>query len=86
MDELGLDPGAVTERAVESEEEAARLGFPGSPTVLIDGCDAVDASGAPAALTCRLYRRRDGSPSPLPDTEDLRGALSRAIEREGESQ
>jgi len=86
MAELGLDPASVTERAVESDEEAGRLGFVGSPTVLVDGRDAVDSAGAPAALTCRLYRRRDGSPSPLPDTEDLREALARAIDSEGDPQ
>ena len=81
---LGLDPGSVVERAVESEAEARELGFIGSPTVLVDGRDAVDPGDRPAALTCRLYRRRDGSASPLPDTEDLREALARATPDQGE--
>lgn len=84
MEELGLDPGSVVERAVESDEEAQELGFIGSPTVLVDGRDAVDPGDRPAALTCRLYRRRDGSASPLPDTEELREALSRATDEQGE--
>ena len=82
---LGLDPGSVVERSVESEAEARDLGFIGSPTVLVDGRDAVDPGDRPAALTCRLYRRRDGSASPLPDTEDLREALARAAADQGES-
>ena len=86
MDDLGLDPAAVVEVPVESEEAAAREGFIGSPTVRIDGSDAVDPGGQPPALTCRLYRRRDGSPSPLPDTEELREALARAIDQGEERQ
>ena len=84
MGGLGLDPGSVVERSVESEAEARELGFIGSPTVLVDGRDAVDPGDRPAALTCRLYRRRDGSASPLPDTEDLREALARATPDQGE--
>ncbi len=81
---LGLDPGSVVERAVESDSEARELGFIGSPTVLVDGRDVVDPGDRPAALTCRLYRRRDGSASALPDTEELREALARATDEEGE--
>ena len=84
MEGAGLDPGSVVERPVESEGEARALGFVGSPTVLVDGVDAVDPGDRPAALPCRLYRRRDGSASPLPDTEDLREALARATRVQGE--
>jgi len=35
----------------------------------------------PTGLTCRLYRRRDGRPSPTPDPADLRDALAAAIRR-----
>ena len=78
MAQAGLEPGAFAEIAVESEEEAERERFIGSPTVRIDGVDAVDPGDREPALTCRLYRRRDGSPSPLPDSEELREALARA--------
>jgi hypothetical protein len=84
MEGLGLDPDSVVERAVETDEEARELGFVGSPTILVDGRDAVEPGDRPAALTCRLYRRRDGSASPLPDTEDLREALARATDEQGE--
>lgn len=82
MEEAGLDPDSIREVAVETEAEARSRGFIGSPTVLIDGQDAVETGDRPAALTCRLYRHRDGSPSPLPDSEDLREALARATEKE----
>ena len=31
MEELGLDPGAIEVREIETEEDAARESFPGSP-------------------------------------------------------
>lgn len=34
---------------------------------------------APASLTCRVYRRRDGRISPLPDPADVREALLYAV-------
>ncbi|HEV7918423.1 MAG TPA: hypothetical protein VGO97_02495 [Solirubrobacterales bacterium] len=77
--------GAMAEYAVEDRElqvtevltdaDAARLGFPGSPTIRFDGVDLQDPSDQPSALTCRLYRLRDGRPSPLPDPDDLRDSL-----------
>src|SRR5262245_22630124 len=77
MEELGLDPGAIEMRQVETEEDAASEAFVGSPTVRIDGVD-VGGPGAPSGspLTCRVYRRRDGRVSPLPDPDDLRAALA----------
>ena len=80
----GLDPDAVTVREVTSEEQAAREGFVGSPTIRIDGVDVQAPGDAPPALTCRIYRRRDGRISPTPDPADVRDALeaaSSSIER-----
>jgi hypothetical protein len=76
MEEAGLDPASIEMRQIETEDDAARESFPGSPTIRVDGADV--AEGAPSAdspLTCRVYRRRDGRPSPLPDPEDVRAAL-----------
>ena len=50
-------------------------GFTGSPTILVDGRDVAGASGEPVVLACRVYRRRDGRVSPLPDPDDVRDAL-----------
>lgn len=76
MEELGLDPAGIEMHEIETEEDAARESFPGSPTIRVGGVDVaeVDPDGG-TPLTCRLYRRRDGRPSPLPDPEDLRAAL-----------
>jgi hypothetical protein len=61
---------------IESDEQARRERFPGSPTIRIDGEDLVPpGEGEPFSLTCRVYRTRDGRFSPLPDPEDLREAI-----------
>jgi hypothetical protein len=63
---------------VESDEQARRERFPGSPTIRVDGEDIFPAEeGEPYSLTCRVYRLRDGRVSPTPDPEDLREALTR---------
>jgi hypothetical protein len=63
---------------VESDDQAHRERFPGSPTVRIDGEDIVPPQEAePFSLTCRVYRLRDGRISPTPDPEDLREAVRR---------
>ena len=76
MDEVGLDPARIDIREVRSEAEAGAEGFVGSPTIRIDGRDALPADGERAGLTCRIYRLRDGRPSPTPDPADLRDALA----------
>ena len=64
---------------VESDDEARSLRFPGSPTIVIEGEDAVrPGEGEPFTLTCRVYRLRDGSISPVPDPEDIRAAVRAA--------
>ena len=63
---------------VEDEADAERLGFPGSPTILVGGDDIQPPAPQQAmGLTCRVYRRRDGRVSPLPDREDLSAAFAK---------
>jgi hypothetical protein len=63
---------------IESDEQARREHFPGSPTIRVDGEDIFPAEETdPYSLTCRVYRLRDGRVSPTPDPEDLREALLR---------
>ena len=65
---------------VETEEQAQRLRFIGSPTIRIDGQD-IDPppSDAHYALTCRAYRLEDGRISPLPSPDMIRRALRAAM-------
>lgn len=82
LTDLGLDGVEVRMREVRSDNDARDAGFVGSPTILIDGHDLVPAADAePIGLSCRVYRRRDGRISPIPDPDDLREALSRAAAR-----
>jgi hypothetical protein len=63
---------------VESDEQARAERFPGSPTVRLDGVDAIaPPEGEPFSLTCRVYRLRDGRVSATPDPDDLRDAVRR---------
>src|SRR5438105_10954462 len=78
MAELGLDPATVEIREIRTDEAADEERFTGSPTIRIDGADVQDPGGEPVGLTCRVYHRRDGRVSPVPDPDDLRDALRRA--------
>lgn len=78
MSEQGLDPETVVVREIDTEMDAERQAFVGSPTIRVDGEDVqAPPEDEPVGLTCRVYRRRDGRVSPLPDPEDVREALSR---------
>jgi len=79
--DVGLPDAEIRRREIRTEEEARAAGFPGSPTILIEGRDpfAPQGEGEPPGLTCRVYRRRDGRVSPIPDPDDLREALRRAL-------
>lgn len=76
LTEMGSDPEAVKVHEVRTENEARRLGFIGSPTIVVDGTDLFDTGGQPPSLSCRVYRLRDGRFSPTPDPEDLREFLA----------
>jgi hypothetical protein len=76
--EEGLEEPVVMVE-VDTDEQARRERFPGSPTIRLDGEDAVPADPCePFSLTCRVYRLRDGRVSATPDPEDLRDAIRRA--------
>ena len=80
--ELGLDESEVVMREIRDDDEAQAVGFVGSPTVLVDGVDvAPPPNDEPVRLACRVYHRRDGRISPVPDPDDLREALLAASSR-----
>ncbi len=79
--EEGVEPEAIETRHVRTDEQARAERFFGSPTIRIEGEDVVPpGEGEPMTLTCRVYRLRDGRPSPTPDPEDVREAIRRAKE------
>jgi hypothetical protein len=80
MAELGLDPSRIELREVDTDAAAAAERFVGSPTIRIDGADIVPPpAGEPTGLTCRIYHRRDGRISPVPDPADVRDSLTAAM-------
>ena len=76
--EQGIDPDTVELVEIVDDAQAEREGFFGSPTIRIDGEDILQpGEGDPVGLSCRVYRLRDGGPSPVPDLEDVRDAVRR---------
>jgi hypothetical protein len=70
------DVEPILER-VETDDDAQRLRFIGSPTILINGHDPFAGDEAPFGLTCRVYQTPVGlAGSPTP--EQLREALRAA--------
>jgi len=50
----------VTLVEVTTPEDAERLRFRGSPTVLVDGRDPFAQESGPVGLSCRVFRTPDG--------------------------
>jgi hypothetical protein len=76
----GRDDVSLSLQRVVTEEEAERIGFLGSPTLIVDGVDPFAQPGRPTGLTCRVYETPDGpagapSVSQLTDALLVRGAL-----------
>jgi hypothetical protein len=71
-----LDVEPVLE-LVETAEDAERLRFRGSPTILIEGRDPFGGAEEGFGLLCRVYMTLDGlAGSPTPD--QLRAAMREA--------
>ena len=67
----------VSRQLVETDEEAQRVGFRGSPSILIDGIDAFAPGDAPVGLSCRVYPTPDGLAG-SPTLDQLRNAVTAA--------
>lgn len=65
----------VTHQNVDTVEEAQRVGFRGSPSILIDGVDVFAEPDAGVGLACRVYSTPDG-PAGAPTLDQLRVAVS----------
>jgi len=69
------NPGmVVTRHVVDTVEEAERVGFRGSPSILIDGIDPFARAGDPIGLSCRRYLTPDGYAG-TPTVEQLKTVL-----------
>jgi len=76
--QLGAPETPVRLTLLSSPEEAERVPFAGSPTVLIDGVDAFPSNGQTRDLACRVYLD-DGHFAGSPSTDDLRLVISKAL-------
>lgn len=65
----------ISRREVTTPEEADRLGFRGSPSILIDGRDPFASGDEPTGLACRVYDTPTG-PAGAPSLAQLRAALT----------
>jgi len=74
LDSTGHADTPVGHQRVETQEDAERLRFVGSPTVLVDGHDPFLTPGAPVGLACRVYRTPEGLRG-SPTLEQLRQVL-----------
>lgn len=74
IDRLGLDV-EVAHVDVPTAQDAERLRFRGSPTVLVDGRDPFADEDAPVGLSCRVFRTPDGLRG-APTVEQLVDALN----------
>lgn len=70
-DECGL---TIDRRAIDTPEEAERVGFRGSPTILVEGRDPFASGGEPVGLSCRVYVTPDG-PAGAPTVAQLRDVV-----------
>lgn len=78
MDQQGIGRERLEVIEIRTEDDAVRLGFPGSPTILVGGEDIqTPGPDQPVGLSCRVYLRRNGRISPLPDPEELRDAFAK---------
>lgn len=69
--DVGLRSGEIVTTVIDTQQEADRCGFLGSPTILIYGRDPFAEPGQMPALACRVYQYLSG-PSGLPDVGLLR--------------
>ena len=75
LERTGSD-ATVTYVHVGTQEEAERLAFRGSPTVLVDGRDPFADADDPVGLSCRVFRTPDGLRG-APTVEQLCEGLQR---------
>ena len=73
---LGSRPDVTVSRhVIADEQEAARWGMQGSPTILVDGTDPFAGPGQAASVSCRLYRDGNGRAEGAPSVSRLRQAI-----------
>lgn len=73
--DIGLGSVGFEVSVIDSQEDADRRHFIGSPTICMDGDDVFPEPGRPASIACRVY---PGLRAGVPELRDLRQALKKA--------
>lgn len=60
LDETGFSDTTISFTLLRSAEDAARVPFAGSPTIIVDGEDLFPGSGRTVDLACRVYPTATG--------------------------
>ena len=76
MRRAGLAHVEPTVHRVESIEEGLRIGFVGSPTILVNGRDPFEVEPEWDGRCCRTFRTADGIRDECPTVDQLRRVLS----------
>lgn len=71
--DLSANP-TVSYELIDSPEAAERVGFRGSPTILVDGRDPFSRGDEPVGLSCRVFATEEG-PQGAPTEAQLRKVL-----------
>jgi len=76
----GRDDATVIHQLVETREDAARVGFRGSPSLLVDGIDPFATADTSVGFACRVFQTPDG-PAGSPTMEQLHSVLDPHLAR-----
>ena len=74
MRDLGRDDVEIIYQRIDSPDDAERLGFHGSPTLLINGRDVFATREMPVSFGCRMYETEEGTQG-APSVAQLRYVL-----------
>lgn len=79
LDRIGRPDVEIGFVAVETETDAASVGFAGSPTFTLDGVDLFAPAAAPGGLACRVYATPGGLAG-VPEVADLVAVLTGRVQ------
>jgi len=78
LEDLSRDDISLEYQVIDEVETAERIGFRGSPTILLDGRDPFASGDEPIGLGCRVFRTEDGVQG-SPTEAQLRDVITRNI-------